>query len=459
MDTIIINGTIVTDKKAYPSDLLISNGKVAAISRKIKPVKNAEIIDACSCYVMPGGVDPHVHFELPSQSGPSADDFRSGSKAAIAGGTTTIIDFVTPAKGESFIHAFYERQNVAASSYIDYGLHMGITWWGDKSGQEIEQCIKREGITSFKTYLAYKDSIGINDEELIETMYAVKKHGGLLTVHCEHGDMIRKLQKEFISAGKTTPQYHPLSRPASLEAEAIFRVLGFAKIIGCRIYIVHVSTAEGMAIIKAARDSGQEVYAETCPHYLLLNDSVYKKPAEQALPYVVSPPLRSKYDNEQLWEDIQNDHIDVVATDHCPFHTNGQKISGLHDFTKIPGGVNGVEERLGLLYTFGVAKDIFSISRMVDLTSTMPARIFGLYPQKGSIAVGSDADIVIWNPDKKKTISARTHNQKGDTNIYEGFKVQGVPEYVFVNGKQVYYNGIYYLENTRGHFLPGKTTK
>ncbi len=453
MNTLITNGTIVTESKSFLSDILICKGKIEAIRKKIKATTDMQIIDASSCFVLPGGVDAHVHFDLPTPAGNSADDFESGSKAAIAGGTTTIIDFVTPGKGESFITALQKRKKVAAKSHIDYSFHMGVTWWGTQSEQEIEQCIKKEEITSFKVYLAYKGAVGIDDAELIETMYAVKKYNGLLTVHCEHGDMIKKLQKEFIAAGKTSPRFHPLSRPSALEAEAVYKVLCFAKIIGCRIYIVHVSSAKSMELIKAARMAGQEVFVETCPHYLLLNENVYKKPAKQALKYVLSPPLRTKFDNEQLWDELKNGNIDVLATDHCPFHTVAQKDIGINDFSKIPNGGNGVEERLRLLFTYGVKKNIISMNQMVKLTSTMPAKIFGIYPQKGSLSIGSDADIIIWNPESKSTISAKTHHQNGDSNIYEGFRVQGSPEVVLAKGKIIFDKGEFFLKGVKGELL------
>lgn len=456
MDLIIKNGTLVTATRTWKADIQVTNGKITAIKKNIKEQNGIQVIDASSLYVFPGAVDAHVHFDLPTPAGNSADDFESGSKAAIAGGTTTILDFVTPAKGESFIHALNERKKVAVKSHIDYGFHMGITWWGKDSQKEVELCVKKEGITSFKVYLAYKGAVGIDDTDLIEAMYAVKKQNALLTVHCENGDMIKKLQQEFITAKKTSPFYHAQSRPAALEAEAISRVLCFAKIIGCRVYIVHVSSSEGMAVIETARKSGQEVYAETCPHYLLLNESVYKKPALEALPYVMSPPLRTKKDNKKLWEFLQSKTIDVVATDHCPFNVHGQKDIGISDFTKIPNGGNGVEERLSLLFTEGVLNNKISLNRFVELNCAAPAKIFGIYPQKGTIEVGSDADLVVWNPEMKKVISAQTHHQRCDSNIYEGFHVKGAPQYVITGGKVIFENEIFNLNKVKGKYLNRK---
>lgn len=456
MDLLIKNGTPVTESRTWKADILIRKGKISAVKNNISEIKGISTVDAASFYVFPGAVDAHVHFDLPAPAGNSADDFESGSKAAIAGGTTTVIDFVTPAKGESFIQALQKRKKIAVKSYIDYAFHMGITWWGPNSAKEVEQCVKKEGITSFKVYLAYKGAVGIDDADLIEAMYAVKKNNALLTIHCEHGDMIKKLQQEFLNAKKVSPLYHAFSRPAELEAEAISRVLCLAKIVGCRVYIVHVSSAKGMIVIDTARESGQEVFAETCPHYLLLNDSVYKKSVIEVLPYVMSPPLRTKKDNRKLWESLQNKTIDVVATDHCPFNIHGQKDRGINDFTKIPNGGNGVEERLSLLFTEGVLKKKISMNQFVELNCTNPAKIFGLYPQKGSLEIGADADLVIWNPKIKKIISAKTHHQKCDSNIYEGCRVTGVPQFVIKGGKIIFENGKYNLKNIQGKYLERK---
>ncbi|MBI5219143.1 MAG: dihydropyrimidinase [Bacteroidia bacterium] len=455
MKSIVIrNGHIITAKKTIHSDLLISGDKIRQVSRSIKkPDCNTRVIDADSLYVFPGAVDAHVHFDLPTPARNSCDDFESGSMAAIAGGTTSFIDFVTPGKGESYISALRERKKRASGSLLDYGLHMGITWWGEKSLKEVEQCVKKEGITSFKTYMAYKGTIGIGDQELIKTMTAARKFNALVTAHCENGDLIKKLQTDFIAEGKTCPEYHALSRPPAAEAEAIFRTLSMAKITGCKIYIVHVSSKAGIEIIEEARKSGQKVFAETCPHYLLMDDSVYRKPLREAISYVLSPPLRKKSDIKKLWGCISDDIFDVIATDHCPFNNYGQKDRGIRNFTKIPNGGNGVEERLSLMFTNGVLKNKITLNQFVKYNSTNPAKIFGLYPQKGEIAVGSDADIVLWDPKAERKITAKTHHSQCDTNIYEGIKTKGAPAFVIARGRVVYENGTLNTDGVKGNYL------
>ena len=455
---LIKNGSIITEKGLLIRDILVKDKLIVSIDSNIqKPNSTTEVIDANSMYILPGAIDAHVHLDLPTPAGKSSDDFKTGSIAAIAGGTTSIIDFVTPAKEESLLKALKERKEVASQSLIDYGFHMGVCGWNKNSASEIEQCIKKEGITSFKVYLAYKGSVGIEDTELIKIMQTVAKFEALVTVHCEHGDVIKALQSEFISNKQSSPIYHALSHPASIETEAVYRVLAIAKIFGCKVYIVHVSAKESKVLIRKAQLAKQKVYAETCPQYLLLDDKKYNLPGFQSAAYVISPPLRKKADQMALWDGLKKGTFQVVATDHCPFNMKGQKDAGIHDFTKIPNGAGGIEHRMSLLYTYGVLKNKITLNQWVQLCCTQPAKIFGLFPQKGTISIGSDADILIWNPHKISKISKKKHFQQCDSDIYDDIKIKGSPEYVIVNGILAFDKGnIVNQSKLKGNYLNRK---
>ncbi len=452
MNILLKNGIIVTAEKSFQSDILISGDKISEISKSISNTyEDIEIIDVRGAYIFPGGIDPHVHMHLPSPAGYSADDFYTGSKAALIGGTTTIIDFVTPQKGQALIDAITQRKEEAKSSLIDYSFHVSPVEWRKSLANEIKACIA-EGITSFKIYMAYLDTIGLQEGDLLRVMKAVGDSGGMVTIHCELGKEVDRLRKEFIDNGRTSPKYHPLSRPNYVESEAVKKAINIAKEADCSIYIVHVSAKESLKHIRKAQSKGQKVFAETCPQYLLLDDSKYIGGFNETAPFVLSPPLRKNEDNEALWQALADGTIQTVGTDHCPF-TIDQKKLGVNDFTKIPNGAGGVEHRLALIYTYGVLTGRININRYVDLVSTEPAKIFGLYPQKGAIQVGSDADLVVWNPGKENIISAQTHHQNCDCNIYEGFKTRGAAEYVIVGGKLAIENGELINSEKRGKFL------
>ena len=459
MSLLIKNGTIVTSEKSFLSDVLVSEGKISAIGNDLNFHENTEIIDASDKYVFPGAIDPHVHFDLPTPAGPSSDNFETGSIAGIYGGTTAFIDFVTPRKNESLIAALEQRLKVAESSKTDFGFHMSITSWNKDTAKDMEVCVKQYGITSFKCYMAYKGliGIGIEEEELFEVMKKAASLNALVTVHCELGDEILRMQKEFVIEGKNSPEYHCLSRPSWVESESVTHVIAIAKKVHCPVYIVHTSAKESLEIISSAQQRGQIVYSETCPQYLLLDDSVYKFPLPDSLKYVISPPLRKKQDQQSLWSGLKNNSIQTVATDHCPFNLKGQKDIDLYNFARIPNGAGGIEHRLALLYTFGVLQKKISINQFVALTSTNAAKIFGLYPQKGEIAVGSDADIVIWDPEKENIISAKTHHQHCDSNIFEGIKTKGSPEYVISKGVLALSKGKCNSEKINGSYLIRKT--
>lgn len=438
MSILIKNGTVVTSTQTLRVDVLISGESIVEIAPEINE-KADTVIDAQGMYVLPGGIDPHVHLHLPTPAGCSIDNFKSGSIAALYGGTTTFIDFVTPSKSETLDEALTKRIAEATDSLTDYSFHVSPIKWDKTIEEQIVNCIER-GFPSFKIYMAYKETVGLNDDELYHVMHDVASHGGMVTAHCELGDEVDKLRNQFFEEGKVTPKYHALSRPESAEVSAVKRAMAFADQTNCPLYIVHVSSGESVKHILQAQRSGQQVFAETCPQYLTLNDSVYNDNFAESGKYIISPPIRSANNNDLLWEGISNNVIQTVGTDHCPF-SQAQKEFGINDFRKVPNGAGGIEHRLELLYTFGVKNNKISLNKLVNIFATQAAKIFGLYPQKGEIAVGSDADIVIWNPNAQRTISAKNHHSKADISIYEGFKVNGKAEYVLLRGNMTIKNG------------------
>ncbi len=439
---LIVGGKIVTSKKTYIADIHVSGNKIIDIATNLSgKFPRFEKIDAKNKFVIPGGIDPHVHFHLNTKAGYSSDNFISGSKAAIAGGTTSIIDFVTPNRGQSYIEALHDRMKDAEDCQCNYSFHMSPTWWGDKSAEEMEICSKKYGISSFKVYLAYKDSIGIDDKDLLKVLYQAKKQNALVMVHCEDGDLVENLQAELISQGKTLAKYHPVSRPVSAEVMAVKKIIEFAGKTGASVYIVHLTSSEALKLVDDAKRKGLPVYAETCPHYLLFNNDVYNNDDfYKVAPFVLSPPIRTSNDRDALWKGVADGRISTIATDHCPFFLYRQKDMGIDDFTKIANGTGSVEHRLSLLYTYGVVSGRISINRFVDLVSTKPAKLFGMYPQKGEIAIGADADIVIWNPDAQRIIKAENSLQNCDHTIYENFNIVGKPELVIINGDILFRN-------------------
>ena len=451
MNILIKNGTIITSEKSFNSDIYISDGKIAQLRNSLNILEPIDkTIDAKGFYIFPGGIDPHVHMHLPTQSGYSADDFETGSKAAILGGTTTLLDFVTPKKGQSLIDAFIDRKAEADNSFCDYSFHISPVEWTSTTEQEIKDCVEA-GITSFKVYMAYKDSIGLNNDDIFKVMQVVGKAGGIVTLHCELGDKIDERRNELAEKGKLNPEFHPVSRPDYTEAEAVKKAIELAKKANCPIYIVHTSAGESVKYIEEAQKVGQRVYSETCPQYLFLDGSKYIGDFKDTSKYIMSPPLRKREDQNILWESINKGIVKTIGTDHCPFNFK-QKEQGIKDFRKIPNGAGGVEHRITLLYTYGILENRISYNQFVDITSTQAAKIFGLYPQKGEIAVGSDADLVIWNPKTENIISVENHHQNCDLEIYEGFKTIGATEYVISNGKIIVENKELVSEN-KGRFL------
>ena len=439
MRTLINNGIIVNSDSTAASDILIHDQRIEAVGSGLSAAGVDTVIDASDMYIFPGGVDPHVHMHLPSPAGYSSDDFLTGSRAALYGGTTTIIDFVTPERGESLPEALAKRMKEAETSLADYSFHVSPVEWRSTTEDEIRECI-RMGITSFKVYMAYKNTVGLNDEDLARVMKAVGRAGGTVAIHCEEGDEIEKLRTKYYSEGNTSPIFHALSRPAYLEAAAVKKAVDIAGMASCPLYIVHVSSRESLEHICKARASGQKVFAETCPQYLLLDDSKYRGNFEQAAPFVISPPLRAPEDNKALWSALADGTISTVGTDHCPFAI-ARKLTGINDFRKIPGGAGGVEHRMALLCTHGALTKRLNINQIVNITSGSPSEIFGLSPRKGKIVTGSDADLVIWNPATENVISATTHHQNCDINIYEGMKVKGYANYVIRRGEVIIEKG------------------
>ena len=439
MKLLIKNGTITGSSDTTAADVLIHDGLIVRTGPGLAEDGADMIIDARGMYLLPGGVDPHVHMHLPAAGGFSSDDFFTGSRAALYGGTTSIIDFVTPARGESLPGALEKRLREAETSMADYAFHVSPVEWRNNTGDEIRECINM-GVTSFKVYMAYKKTVGLNDDDLLKVMSSVGKAGCIVTVHCEEGDEIENLRDLYHRKNHSTPLYHALSRPANLEAAAVKKAIELASKTDCPLYIVHVSSKESLHHIRQAQANRQTVYAETCPQYLLLDDSKYLGEFHKTAPYVISPPLRTNEDSDALWDALADGTLSTVGTDHCPF-TMEQKSAGINDFRRIPGGAGGVEHRLSLLYTYGVLTNRLTFNQIVNLYSSAPAGIFGILPRKGILAEGSDADVVIWNPEGESIISAEKHHMNCDINIYEGTTVRGSPEYVIKGGAVVIEKG------------------
>ncbi|WP_099192606.1 dihydropyrimidinase [Tepidibacter mesophilus] len=439
MGVVIKGGKIITDTDSYYADLRIENEKIVSIGSNIE-IEGDEVVTAQGCYLLPGAIDPHTHFDLDVGSTVTADDFESGSKAALIGGTTTIIDFATQSKGETLKEGLNNWHKKADQKcYCDYGFHMAITDWNENVSSEMEE-MKDLGVTSYKMYMAYKNVLQVNDSEILNALNKSKEIGALMSFHCENGDIIDFLVNKAKNNNEVSPKYHAITRPDDAEAEAVYRIIKLAKMADAPIYIVHLSTKRALEIVTKERKNGVKIYVETCPQYLLLDESCYEMDKEddfQAAKYVMSPPLRKKEDQEYLWNGIKNKDIDTVATDHCSFNYKGQKELGRNDFSKIPNGSPGVEHRLVLMYTNGVLKERITLNQMIDAISTKPAKLFGIYPQKGTISIGSDADIVIFNPNYKGKISAKDQIQNVDYTPYEGFVQMGRVRDVFLRGNRV----------------------
>lgn len=452
-DTIIRNGSVVTATDTYVADVAITNGKIAAVGANL-PTQNAtEILDASNKLVMPGGIDVHTHLDMPFGGTTSADDFETGTRAAAFGGTTTLIDFAIQYKGQPLRQAFDTWMSKASSKAVcDYAFHCIVT---DISGGQLAEMndLVHEGVTSFKLFMAYPGVFMLDDGSIFKALQTTAKNGGMVCMHAENGSAIDVIVQQALAEGKKAPKYHALTRPTTAEAEATGRAIALAEMAGAPIYIVHLSCNEALEKVREARDRGLPVYAETCPQYLYLSIENFDAPGFEGAKYVFTPPLREKWHQEKLWNGLKCDHLQVVSTDHCPFCFKEQKELGRDDFTKIPNGGPGVEHRMSLIYSGGVASGRFSANRFVELVSTTPAKLFGLYPRKGTIAAGSDADLVIFDPERKHTISAKTHHMRVDYSMFEGIQVTGMPEVVLSRGKVVVQRDKFLGRAGQGEFL------
>ncbi|MEO0828534.1 MAG: dihydropyrimidinase [Cyanobacteria bacterium J06642_9] len=442
---LIKGGRIITAVDDYVADILIENGKIEAIARTLE-VEDAECHDAEGLLVIPGGIDVHVHMETPmGKSIETCDSFESGTRSAAFGGTTTIIDFAQQFKGESPKQALDRRLAAAEPQCcVDYGFHVILTDVTPEALSELPDLINQDGVSSFKLYMAYPGVLMVDDADIYRTMRKVGDHGGMVNLHAENGVVIQALIEEALEAGNTSPKFHQLTRPQLMEGEATHRVIRIAELAEVPVYIVHLSAKEALEAVVEARDRGIPAFAETCPHYLFLDNAEYDRPGFESAKYVMTPPLRDHTCQHALWRGLRFDDLQIVATDHCPFCFNENaygilksKQYGKEDFSKIPNGAPGVEFRLSLLYDGGVTEGRINLNRFVQLTATAPAKMFGLFPQKGTIAVGSDADLVLFDPNQRHTLSASTHHSNVDYSLFEGRNVQGKVKKVFLRGELI----------------------
>jgi dihydropyrimidinase len=448
-------GRVVTAVDDYVGDVLVEGETIAAVGRSLD-VGDARVIDAKGKLVIPGGIDVHTHLDMPFGGTTSADDFESGTIAAAHGGTTSIVDFAIQYKGQTLHDAWGAWMKKAeGKAAIDYGFHMIITDLPDSVEKEMDGMV-REGITSFKLFMAYRGVLMLDDGSIFRAMSRTGENGGTICMHAENGDVIDVLVRRAVAEGRTAPKYHALTRPARAEAEATYRAICLSEMAGAPVYIVHLSAAEALEKVTEARDRGLPAYAETCPQYLFLSYENYEEPGFEGAKYVMSPPLRAKGNEEKLWRGLAGNDLQCVSTDHCPFCMKGQKELGKDDFSKIPNGAPGIETRMSLLYDGGVVKKRISVNRFVELTSTAPAKIFGMFPRKGTIAPGSDADLVIFDPERTLTLTAKDLHQRVDYTPYEGRTVQGATDTVISRGEVIVDGGKFLGRAGRGSFLKRK---
>ena len=454
MSSILIKGgTVVNADRAFKADVLTQDGLIVAVDHYLSAPPGAQVVDAGGQYVLPGGIDPHTHMQLPFMGTTTMDDFYTGTAAAMAGGTTTIIDFVIPNPQQSLLEAYQTWRGWAEKSASDYSFHMAITWWSESVRQEMGTLVQQEGINSFKHFMAYKNAIMCDDETLVNSFKRSLELGAMPTVHAENGELVFLLQKEMATLGITGPEGHPLSRPPMVEGEAANRAIAIADVLGVPIYVVHVSCTEAAEAIARARARGQRVYGEVLAGHLVVDDSVYRHPDfATAAAHVMSPPFRPKGHQEALWRGLQSGNLHTTATDHCTFCA-AQKAAGKDDFSKIPNGCGGVEERMAVIWDAGVNTGRLTPSEFVAITSANTARLFNIYPQKGCVAVGADADLVVWDPSGSKTLSAKTQHSKGDFNIFEGRTVRGVPSHTVSQGRLVFVQGDLRAERGAGRYV------
>src|SRR6202453_4606846 len=450
---LIQNGTIVNADASVKADLLIDGATIKEVRVGIPARAADKVVDATGLLVLPGGIDAHTHLDMPFGGSKSADDFETGTRAAAIGGTTTIVDFAIQARGTKMRTALDTWWKKAeGKACIDYGLHMIVTDLGDAGLEDMDDMV-REGVASFKLFMAYPNVLMVDDATIFKALQQTAKNGALICMHAENGSVIDVIVQQALAEGKTAPIYHALTRPTRAEAEAVHRAIARAEMAGVPIYIVHLSSEDALNQVREARDRGLPAFAETCPQYLLLSIEDMNVPGCESAKYVFTPPLREKKNLPKLWDGLQSDNLQVVSTDHCPFCFEDQKSLGKDDFTKIPNGGPGIENRLQLLHHHGVSAGKITLNRFVEIVSTAPARIFGMYPKKGAIAAGSDADIVVWDPKAAHLISAKTHHMRVDYSMFEGFQVQGNARQVFSRGELIVDNGEYVGRVGRGQYL------
>ncbi len=457
MSILIKNGRIITASDDYIADIYVEDEKIVAIGKNLTYSAD-KTIDASNKLVFPGGIDPHVHLDMPFMGTKSSDDYETGTRAALHGGTTMCIDFILQTQGDTLHNALKIWQEKSIGKAVgDYSYHIAVTDFNDEVAKEVVQFIEEEGITSFKTFMAYKGALMIDDGQMVQLMKVVKKHGGLVTVHATNGDMIDTLIAKNKQAGNLTPLYHYLSQPEITEAEASGRFTDMLYYTGCPGYIVHMTCEGALNAVRRATQRNQKLFVETCSQYLVLDASLYEDEKEGSK-WVMSPPLREKKDQTALWSGINQGLVQVVGTDHCPFMWE-QKLMGKDDFSKIPNGHPAIEHRIELMFSEGVNKGKISLNKFVEVCSTNAAKIFGMYPRKGTIAVGSDADIVIFDPKKEHELSVKTHHMNCDYSSYEGWKLIGKTETVLLRGKVAIENEECLLKAGNGQFISrGKTS-
>ena len=455
--TLIRGGTVVDADTQWRADVLIAEGKIAAVGEGLEAPAGATVIDAGGRLVMPGGIDPHTHMQLPFMGTVASDDFYTGTAAGLAGGTTSIIDFVIPDPQQPLMEAFQTWRGWAEKASADYGFHVAITWWDESVYRDMGTLAQEHGVASFKHFMAYKNAIMCDDEALVSSFSRCLELGALPTVHAENGELVFRLQKQLVEQGITGPEGHPLSRPPAVEGEAANRAIRIAEVLGTSLYVVHVSAEDALEAISRARGEGQRVFGEVLAGHLLIDDSVYRNPDFTfAAGHVMSPPFRPKHHQDALWAGLQAGHLHTTATDHCCFCAP-QKAAGKDNFTLIPNGCAGIEDRMSLLWHYGVGTGRLTPSEFVRVTSANAAQIFGLYPRKGSMRVGADADLVIWDAQASRTISAATHHQNIDFNVFEGRTVTGVATHTFTRGQLAWVDGDLRAERGAGRYLHRNT--
>jgi dihydropyrimidinase len=453
MAVLIKGGTVVNADRSFRADVLCQDGLISAVGEELEAPENATVVDAAGQYVMPGGIDPHTHMQLPFMGTVASEDFYSGTAAGLAGGTTMIIDFVIPAPQQNILEAYEQWREWAEKSVADYSFHVAITWWDESVEADMGTLVKDHGVNSFKHFMAYKNAIMADDEVLVNSFTRARELGAIVTVHAENGELVFRLQKEVFEKGITGPEGHPLSRPPEVEGEAANRAIRIAEVLRVPLYVVHNSCKQSLEAITRARNEGQRVYGEVLAGHLLIDDSVYRDTNfETAAAHVMSPPFRSSEHQDALWRGLQSGNLQTTATDHCCFCAD-QKAAGKDDFRLIPNGTGGVENRLEVLWHHGVRTGKLTMNEFVRVTSTNTAQIFNIYPRKGSVSVGADADIVVWDPEATKNISAKIHKQNIDYNIFEGMTVTGCASHTISQGKVVFANGELNVERGAGRYI------